>query len=623
MRTTLCSIRTDVALPGARQKIMMRPSVTYFVMWLLASTIAVFIALQLDSAAFVDGRYIPVGNDSFYHARRILDAAIGERGFYQFDNMIHAPEGSWLNWPWAYDYLMARALAVAVWVRPSLEPMAFLAHVPVAWLFVNMGLFAMIGRQIRLGAALTAIALLGFALLPLTQTLHGVGIIDHHYIELTFVLATVWSGLLFFSGSNRAGNAVVLGIVLGIAPAFHNSLFILQIPVLACALILWSRRQVPQLRSFLWLAGTLIASTLLIVFPSTPFRVMQFEFWTLSWFHLYVAICSGICLIFFAWKSFTKMNIGLLSIISVVLVVPIFTKLLTGIAFLAGDLILLEHILEVKSPVARILEPGGIRWVASNYSWIIFLAPLIAGLFAVRAWRNDESASVYFSVFVIFGLVLMLTQYRLHPFGAWALLLGGLLLVDEYRKRHGISQLAATAVSLLVLAIAFQPPLKSRLFYNYAPGGTSDYAATRTLFASLAAECSDRSGTVLSYNDDGHYIRYHTDCSVITNNFLLTPFHEKKFLEAYRLLQMTPEQLLRAAPNVQYVFVRMYEIFEPGPNGLQPTPIPAVAARNAPLFVALTFAPDLPGSFRLIDEVRVQDDRDFAYARVYELVRDD
>ena len=601
----------------------MKPSVTYSVLWFVTSAIAVFIALQLDSAAFVDGRYIPLGNDSFYHARRILDAAIGVRGFYQFDNMIHVPEGSWLTWPWAYDYLLARALAVAVWIRPSIEPMAFLVHVPVAWVFVNMGLLTIIGRQIRIGTVPTAIALLGFALLPLTQTLHGVGIIDHHYIELTFVLATVCSGLRFFSGRNRAVDAITLGIVLGIAPAFHNGLFILQIPVLASVLAQWLRQKAPQMRSLVYLAGPLIVSTLLVCLASAPFRAMQFEFWTLSWFHLYVASCSGICLIFFGWRPVTRQNIGLLLVIAAALVAPIFTKLLSGTAFLAGDLMILEHITEIKSPFARITEPGGIRWVTSYYSWIIILAPLIAGLFAARAWRDDESASVYFSVFVVFGVLLMLTQYRLHPFGAWALLLGGLLLIDDYRKRRGISQLAAAAVSLLILAIAFQPPLKNRLFYNYPPGLSRDYAATRTLFESLASECSDRSGTVLSYNDDGHYIRYHTNCSVISNNFLLTPFHAKKLQEVDRLLQMTPDQLLHAAPQLKYVFVRMYEIFEPGPNGWQPTPIPAVAARNAPLFVALTFTPDLPRSFRLIDEVRVQDERDFAYARVFQIVRND
>ena len=97
----------------------MKSSTAYLLIWLIAGTIAAFMALQFSSASYVDGDWIPVGNDSFYHARRILDAAIGERGFYQFDDMIHVPEGSWLNWPWGYDYLMAAALSFVLWVRPS------------------------------------------------------------------------------------------------------------------------------------------------------------------------------------------------------------------------------------------------------------------------------------------------------------------------------------------------------------------------------------------------------------------------------------------------------------------------------------------------------------------------
>ena len=151
---------------------------------------------------------------------------------------------------------------------------------------------------------------------------------------------------------------------------------------------------------------------------------------------------------------------------------------------------------------------------------------------------------------------------------------------------------------------------------------TKDYAATRTLFPSLAQECARETGIVLSYNDDGHYIRYHTDCSVLTNNFLMTPFHAKKIMQADAMLQSTPAQFLQAEPQIDYVFVRMYEIFENGPDGVQPVPLQEVVNRNAPLFVALTFDRNLPENFQLIDEVRVDDPRDFAYARVFKIVRD-
>ena len=70
-------------------------------LWLGATAIGTFLALLVFEAAYFQGDYIPTGNDSFYHARRMLDAAVGERGFYQFDERLHVPDGAWIPWPWA------------------------------------------------------------------------------------------------------------------------------------------------------------------------------------------------------------------------------------------------------------------------------------------------------------------------------------------------------------------------------------------------------------------------------------------------------------------------------------------------------------------------------------------
>lgn len=601
----------------------MNKSLAYFLLWIAATTIAIFLALLLTSASLVDGEYIPVGNDSFYHARRILDAAIGERGFYQFDDMIHAPEGSWLNWPWGYDYFMAVGLSTALWFKPSLEPMAFLAYVPVAWLFINVGLATLIGRQIGLSPALLSVALLGFVMLPLTQVLHGVGTIDHHFIELTFALAAVWAALRFFGNPVRIETAVTLGVILGIAPAFHNGLFILQVPLLACLFVCWLRGQIPERRHLFTLAGALSIATLICLLPSATFRAFQFEFWTLSWFHLYIAASTTAGTIFMAVRPFQKANFVLLLGLGALLVVPISAKILTGTAFLSGDLDIVAQVVEVKSPFAWLMETRGLIWVTSFYSWLIFIAPFLIILFAKRLWQSHDTQMVCLSVFVLFGLLLMLMQYRLHPFGSWAIFLGGALVVQDFSAKKGVSMLVTTAVALFIVAIAFQPPLKNRLFKKYEPATESGYASTRSLFRSLGDICAEDSGTVLSYSDDGHYIRYHTDCSVLHNNFLMTPLHEKKLAEADKYLRMDPEQLLVGAPEIEYVFVRMYEVFEPDETGLlHPTSIPDLVARNAPLFVALTFADELPKEYQLIDELRTKDERDFAYARVFKIERD-
>src|SRR6187455_2686482 len=90
------------------------PSAGTLAIWSLGSLIAIFFALLVSDSTIVGGLYLPRTNDSFYHARRILDAAVGTRGFYQFDDRLHVPEGTWIPWPWAYDYLMAKATQLAL-----------------------------------------------------------------------------------------------------------------------------------------------------------------------------------------------------------------------------------------------------------------------------------------------------------------------------------------------------------------------------------------------------------------------------------------------------------------------------------------------------------------------------
>jgi hypothetical protein len=141
------------------------------------------------------------------------------------------------------------------------------------------------------------------------------------------------------------------------------------------------------------------------------------------------------------------------------------------------------------------------------------------------------------------------------------------------------------------------------------------------MYPVLGKACEMNSGIALAYNDDGHPIRYHTDCSVITNNFLLTEQHGEKYIEADRLLQLTPEQFLNLAPDVEYVFARLYGIVKRGPDGFVPTSVEEVEAQNAPLFNALMLRQDLPENFQLLGELRVEDDRDIPFVRVFRVRR--
>ena len=98
----------------------------------------------------------------------------------------------------------------------------------------------------------------------------------------------------------------------------------------------------------------------------------------------------------------------------------------------------------------------------------------------------------------------------------------------------------------------------------------------------------------------------------------MTPLHKQKLREVDAMLQMSP-QSLREVSDVRYLFVRLSDIFFSGPNGVQPTPINVIKANNSPLFFELAFAEQMPVGYRLLAELRVEDDRDFAFARVFEI----
>ncbi|MEE8307588.1 MAG: hypothetical protein V3R81_10005, partial [Gammaproteobacteria bacterium] len=274
-----------------------RGVVAFLALWIPATLVAMFFALLHRDAAFIDGQYIPMGNDSFYHARRVLDA-LGSGEVAQFDNRIHVPDGAWIPWPWGYDYLLVKTTQIAQWLSAGLDPMAYLAHVPVAWIAINTALFLGVLTALGLPLGLRAIGMLAVALSALNQQLHAIGMLDHHFVEYTFVLANILLGLRWLRRPDNPRAALALGVLLGVAPAFHNGLFILQIPMLACIFVLWLRGDAPPLKSIVQFSAALVVSTLLIALPAQALHEGMFEFALLSWFHVYITFCSAICLTF-------------------------------------------------------------------------------------------------------------------------------------------------------------------------------------------------------------------------------------------------------------------------------------------------------------------------------------
>lgn len=602
----------------------MSKQVQLLTLWAVCSLLAALVALQFSEAAFEEksGTWVPVSNDSFYHARRIIDAADPAIGLQQFDSKIHVPEGSWITWPWAYDWLMAKALQGWQQLNPNAEPMAFLAQVPVYWTFVNLAILLGICVVLGLTVPWIALVLLGYALSPLTMLLHGIGIIDHHYIEHTFVLLTAYTGLRWLQYPERVFNAMLLGITLGSATAFHNGLFILQLPVLLTLAILWLNRNTPPQPAMAMLSTSLILTTVLMLLPAEAFRIGQFSFAVLSWFHLYIAAASTLLISCFGRLQYKKAILPGLLVTGAALLIPIWADTLGGAAFLSGKIALLDRITEARSPFEMAMSTGGFKEVLSYYSLFGLLAPVLLLIYLWRIWNYQSPQSLFFAVMTVFGLSLLFMQFRLHYFGSFSLLLGWAVLANE--KLTIAKRLPALTCIAGVAAIAgaFSIGVNAKILPPYNLGLDPAYEDGFELLLTLHDACEQKAGTAFADNNFGHYIRYHTDCSVISNNFLMTPLHEKKALEVKGLLNLSPEDFLEQAPaDVRYIFARLDNFYARSTDGgFVMTSTPYLQEQNARLFFELNSRNDLPPRYRILQELPLDESRNLTRARLIEVL---
>ena len=589
------------------------------VLWLTGGTLAFLLCMYDLPGTLVQGVFLPTDQDSFYHARRILDAIPNPLQMYQFDPRIHAPEGSWITWPWAYDMMMAFIAKALMSLTGAQDPRSILAFVAPAWVFVNIALLIGVTARLRLPLTLQAIAVFCFAASTLTRTLHRVGMMDHHYVEQTFVLAMIFLGLGWFQQVSNQRRAALLGIALGVAPAFHNGLFILQLPVLITLACLWWLRRPLPVRAVGTFAIALAVTTALFLLPSEPFRQGMFSFYLHSWFHLYIAFCSGVVSLFLAKTQRSFKAAGALLGIGVALMLPIVSQILEGGDFLLARIMEYDKIGETQS-IAEWVAKRGVNYISRLYSYLLWLLP--AGL-AYLCWRlrsDSSDARVFFVVAALFGSILLLQQIRLEYFGSIALYLPLCMFAADWgRKSVKAGHLAAAALAVVV-ALAYLPCLA--MLRDRGPiGGDATYMLTRSIYPKLHAVCAQRPGIVLASFHEGHYITYHSDCSVIADGFILTRQHQQKVVEVRQLLQSNLDEVLAKAPYIRYIYVRRADdILAVGSSRCYPD-CPENAGLRKQLLVD---GPPFPPQLKLVAEKMVQVGENAEvepYARLFEVVR--
>jgi hypothetical protein len=591
-----------------------RFDVPALLVWAAAVAIAVFLAMLFSDSAIIEGLYIPQGNDSFYHAQRILDA-LGERGFYQFDERLHAPDGRLVPWPWAYDWLMACVARVALWLDPVANPLAVLFYVPVVFILINAGLFLGGATALGLSIEMRAVALLCFALSPLTQLLHAYGMLDHHFIEYFFVLASLWLGLLWLKQPASTGRAAALGVVLGLAPGFHTGLFMLQVAPLATIFVLWLRQRTPPARALYALAIALPIAMQVVLWPAVTFRQGYFDFGLLSWFHLYAGLCTALSLGFMARWPCSQRSLAAFAVLVAVLLVPMLQQLTAGSAFVSGNVSILPAVAEARSVYMQWTRTLGPWVTASFYSWLLVLVPVMLVWHAYAVFKQREPLRVFYAMSSLIGLTLMLAQFRFHYFGFFALITTPLVAVDSLRERFRWHRGAVLVAALITVVLAYQPALRSRLFLIHSLGIDPDYANSVPIYLRLARECAADPGVVLGNTNDGNPILFHTDCGIITNNFILSQADDDHLRRAGELLRMPPEDIRGAAPEVKYLLVRTSD-FMPIENGR-----PQLMMDN-PIVRELLLKDEPPPGVRLlytVNRVKEISGPEDIYARLYKL----
>lgn len=589
-------------------------------LWLCIGTLAAGVCSLVWPAAHLGEEYLPVGNDSFYHARRIIDTAVDPSSFYQFDRKIHAPEGSLLTWPWGYDYAMGWLVRIGIQLGLSTDPMRLLAWFPVVAVFFSIGLVLLLGRQLRLSPWPMTLAGLCVAMSPMTQYLHGVGFIDHHYVEYIFVLATLVAGLSWFQNLHAAGPAIVLGLILGLAPAIQNGLFILQLPVLANLVLIWAQGKPLSKTRVGYFSTALLATTLAILIPSLPFRLGRFEYHTLSWFQLYIAICTCIGSHIICRIPKTTRSLLALGTAAITLLIPIAYQTIEVSRFLAGTIERLNSISEMQSIRTLFLSLEGPEKISKYYSLLIWLSPATLVFCVFKLWHERGKERAFLWLSSICGLAMLYTQVRFHYFGTFALYIPWLVAIDDFCARHTIWRKQVLLSTTLAFLLLYTPSLRFQLTAGLPKANDESFTATYPLLMALKKACADDPGIVLADNDVGHYIRYYTDCSVIANNFLLTKQHEAKIRELDALMSMTPRDLLSATPSIKYVLVRPIQVFRESDSKYQYVAFnPSANGIIAGLLLTTLGSEKIPRHYVLLDEVLIEKTDDVPWGRLYKI----
>jgi asparagine N-glycosylation enzyme membrane subunit Stt3 len=589
------------------------------VLFVAGTGLMLFCAYSVHMSAYVNGEYIPQNADAFYHARRILDAVMTGHPVIQFDPRMHVPQGSWITWPWAYDQTMAWIVSLFGPYSTQQQAAHVLFVLPLTFIPVTIALMVWLTWQLRLPLGMSVLAVLALAAVPQIFMLYALGNVDHHDAEQIWTLLLLNGAVWMLRAPASRAAPVFLGVALGTAVGVQNGLFMLPVVLVLALAIAWLRGlPLPDHRRLHALAVSLLLATLAVCIPSQQWRNGVFSYLELSWFQLYVAAVCAAYIVWIAHAGPSRRNLVLMATVGVAVLVAALVPIESGLRFASGRSDSIRNVVEAISPYSAVsrLGPGRSTRLFTWMMWFSLPAMVLCVWWAIR---SSKPGLVVFAAISTVLLLLMQSQVRFDNLGMMSLVITLPMAAEELAaRRHDLAKVARLGIVLLV-CVCFLPT-KGIYATLWLPGDSYSYGAVRQNIKLLARNCATKPGVVLAPLDAGHWIRYHTDCSVIANAFVLSPLQVAKVQELHELLQLSPEQLRASRPDVLYVLAYMDVGSAMASGMMEPTEADIQAVLpDMPKLMGDLLRTDrpLPEGYKLLSAAQTR--KGGIYARVFEI----
>jgi len=521
----------------------------------IASVATYFFATYSVEASLINGRYHPWGYDSFYVAAIVRDIVDNYPMLMQFDDRLHPLDGSAaISFTWAYTLLMATLVVLAQFFVSSLPTATILAFIPPLWGMINCLLFIAICRKLGLGILATALGAAGFALAPYIRDMHMIGNIDHHFMELSFILLIMFGFLNWIERPGSRGRAVFAGTVLGISVAFHVAMFVFYIPIALFFLVGWISDRMELRETVFAFSLSVLAATLVAVLPSAHFLSLKFNYFQISWFHLYWAVVFCGAVYYLHRRPYSPINLAIIVGLLLIATIPAIDNWRHGANFITADLPGFSQLSETYS-LFTFLFSGEYRLINAiyqYYSGLLYALPFALILLIRQVGITPRPALLYTLCACAFGAIFLFLQLRFKYHAPYVLLLPVLLMYQHYAAESRYSK----ALIIVFFIICYAGPV-SKLAMEQQPGGEGGYKGLLPFYDLIAAQCEKHPGVLLAHPDEGHFLRYHTKCKIVSNNMLATARDFEYRALGLRMLGMSVPDLIEEYDWVDYIYVRL------------------------------------------------------------------